>query len=154
MSMSLRALVAAGAIAVILAAAVARRRSAATLPMLVLAILAVLSVYHSAEARVRAIHGLPAQGPTVDLPPVSYRGAGYGKLAAFALERIPPGVPYAIVDVRNTPGAFWLRYVLTPHIRVDAADAHWVLVLGGSPQKAGLRPLRSWRAGNGWLVHT
>lgn len=152
--MSLRALVAAGAIVAILAAAVARRRSAASLPMLVLTIVAALSVYHSAEARVRSIHGLPAQAPTVDLPPVGYGAAGYGELARQALERIPPAAPYAIVAVKNTRGVFWLRYVLAPHIRVDAPNAHWVLVLGGSPQDAGLRPLRIWRVGEDWLVRT
>ncbi len=152
--MSLRALVAAAAIVAILVAAVARRRSAATVPMLVLTIVVALSAYHSAEARVRAIHGLPVRAPGIDMPPPDAGATGYRAIAGDALAHIPPAAPYAIVALRQTQGLFWVRYVLAPRIRVDPARTHWVIVVGGSPQKAGLRPRRSWRAGDAWLVHT
>ena len=152
--MSLRALVAAAVIVAILAAAVARRRAAVTVPMLVLAIVVALSAYHSAEARVRAIHGLPVRGPSMDLPPPDAGAGAYEAVARDALAHIPPGAPYAVVALRTTQGLFWVRYVLAPRIRVDPSRTHWVIVVGGSPQKAGLRPRRSWRAGAAWLVHT
>jgi hypothetical protein len=152
--MSMRAPVAAAAIVAILVAAVARRRSAATVPMLVLTIVVALSAYHSAEARVRAIHGLPVQAPGMDPPPPNEGASGYQAIADDALARIPAGAPYAIVALRQTQGLFWVRYVLAPRMRVDPARTHWIIVVGGSPQKAGLHPRRSWRAGDAWLVHT
>jgi hypothetical protein len=152
--MSLRALVVAAAILAILAVAVLRRRSGVTVAMLVLMAVVALSAYHSAEARVRAIHGLPVRAPDMDRPPPDADAVRYEAIARDALAHIPPGAPYAIVALRRTQGLFWVRYVLAPRIRVDPASTHWVMVVGGSPRKAGLRPRRSWRAGDAWLVHT
>ena len=36
---------------------------------------------------------------------------------------------------------------------LEPSQARWVLVLGGSPQRAGVTGTRSWRFGDNWLVH-
>lgn len=152
--MSLRALLVAGAVVALLAAARSRRRSADVAPMLVLALVVALAVYHSAQARIHSAYGLPRVPSTLDPPPAGYRAVANRALAHEALAHIPQGAAYAIVAVRRTPGEFWLRYVLAPRFRVDPASARWVLVLGGTPVQAGLHPVRTWRAGPDWLVRT
>jgi hypothetical protein len=152
--MSLRALVAAAAIIAILAAAVVRRRAAITVPKLVLAIVVGLSAYRSAEARVRSIHGVPVRLAGLDRPPPGAGAGEYEGLVRDALAHIPPGGAYAVVARRRTQGLFWLRYVLTPRIRVDPSRTDWVVLVGVSPRQADIHPVRVWRTRHGWLVHT
>jgi hypothetical protein len=152
--MSLRALVVTGIVVALLGVAWSRRRSPQLPAMLALTVVVAVSVYHSARAGVLSVHSLPRSSSTPDRPPAGYRADVNRPLAQQALARIPPGAPYAIVVVKRSRGEFWLRYVLSPRFCVDPPEAHWVLVLGGSPQRAGVRPVRMWRAGNDWLVRT
>jgi hypothetical protein len=150
--MSLRALLVAGAVVILLAVAWGRRRPVGSPAIIVLAIVVAISVYHSAQARVLSVHGLPRTTTKLDRPPAGYRRFVNRPLAHLALAHIPPGTPYAIVVVRRSPGEFWLRYILAPRFVVDRPGARWLLVLGGTPQRAGLHPARAWRAGKDWLV--
>ena len=126
---------------------------AASLAVIALALVMAVSTYQSVEARARHLNGLPHTSPALDQAPPAYRKRGYQDLARAAISRIPSGDTYAMVPVTPQGGSFWLRYVLTPRIRVEPSQARWVLVLGGSPQQAGITGTRSWRFGDNWLVH-
>ena len=126
---------------------------AASLAVIALALVMAVSTYQSVEARARHLNGLPHTSPALDQAPPAYRKRGYQDLARAAIRRIPPGDTYAMVPVTPQGGSFWLRYVLAPRIRVGPSQARWVLVLGGSPQQAGVTGTRRWRFGDNWLVH-
>jgi hypothetical protein len=136
----------------VLGAGLWRRHLAASLAVIALASVMAVSTYQSVEARARHLNGLPHASPPLDQAPPAYRTRGYQDLARAAIIRIPPGDTYAMVPVTPQGGSFWLRYVLAPRIRVDPWQARWVLVLGGSPQQAGVTGARSWRFGDNWLV--
>jgi hypothetical protein len=137
----------------VLGAGLWRWHLAASLAVIALALVMAVSTYQSVQARARHLNGLPHASPALDQPPPAYRKRGYEELARAAIGRIPSGDTYAMVPVTPQGGSFWLRYVLAPRIRVDPPQARWVLVLGGSPQQAGITGTRSWRFGDNWLVH-
>jgi hypothetical protein len=137
----------------VLGAGLRRWRLAVSLAVIALAVVMAVSTYQSVEARARHLNGLPHASPALDQAPPAYRKRGYQDLARAAISRIPPGDTYAMVPVTPQGGSFWLRYALAPRIRVDPSQARWVLVLGGSPQQAGVTGTRSWRFGDNWLVH-
>ena len=152
--MSLRALLVTGLVVALLGFGWSRRRSPQVPAMLALTIVVAVSVYHSAQAGVLSVHSLPRTSSALDRPPAGYGAYVNRPLAQQALARIPTGAPYAIVVVKRSRGEFWLRYVLSPRFCVDPPEAHWILVLGGTPQRAGVRAARMWRAGTDWLVRT
>jgi hypothetical protein len=117
---------------------------------------AAVGVFRTTQAAVHTVHahGLPVRVAGLDPPPASYRNASYTHIAEKALSQIPAGATYSIVTAKHSPSVFWLRYILAPHREVAPGQAQWVIVVGERPQQAGVRPLRSWRAGDTWLVRT
>jgi hypothetical protein len=154
--MSVYALFGAVVVLAILVVPAMRRRSAAVVPVLVLAAFAAVCVFRTTQAAVHTVHahGLPVRVAGLDPPPANFHNPSYANVAGKALGRIPAGATYAIVAAKHSPSVFWLRYILAPHREVDPGQAHWVIVVGERPQQAGVRPLRAWRAGDTWLVRT
>ena len=136
----------------VLGAGLWRRNLAASLAVIALAVVMAVSTYQSVDARVRHLNRLPHASSAFGQAPPALSKRGYEDLARAAISRIPPGGTYAMVSVRRQGGSFVLRYVLAPRILVEPSQTRWVLVLGGTPQQAGVTRTHSWRFGDNWLV--
>jgi hypothetical protein len=86
-------------------------------------------------------------------------------LLRLARATIPAGAPYAVLTTRRwrerrsatarESGGSWTQFALAPRIQVARREARWLLVIGSSPQAAGISgAAHAWRTGSDWLVQT
>ena len=52
----------------------------------------------------------------------------------------------------QTGWARWAAFAVAPRLVVEDANAPWLVVVGRSPDEAGLRVRRAWRFGSDWLA--
>lgn len=91
------------------------------------------------------------------VPPIHWRDFTPNvRLLAALRTRVPPDATIAF-----RPGGTlylesgWLRweaFVVAPRRISDTQDAPWIVLLGETPQHAGLHPTQAWRYGKDWLV--
>ncbi len=86
-------------------------------------------------------------------------------LLRLARATIPARAPYAVLTTRSwrrrrsatarESGGSWTQFALAPRVQVARGAARWLLVIGSTPQAAGIpRPAHAWRTGSDWLVQT
>jgi hypothetical protein len=95
------------------------------------------------------------------VPPIDY-GASENAPLLVGIRRIVPRDAHVSFIPRGghpaqqifiaTGWIRWVGFVIAPRL-VDAGErSRWVVLVGRTPQSAGIRPRRAWRFGRDWLV--
>ena len=129
----------------------------------VLAIPVVLTLGSTVHKDVDAIRAHSRLGAVQanDVPPIDY-GASENVPLLVGIRRIVPRDAHVSFIPRGGHAAQqifiatgwirWVGFVIAPRL-VDAGEGSpWVVLVGRTPQSAGIRPRHAWRFGRDWLV--